>query len=645
MVTIHAVVKARSNGRQFNPLEFIHEAPIWAQEGEVSIMKEKDADKNLLTKLSTASERDYEQQHNYVSNLKEKGETGFSLVATEAFVEGMRDSGYKSTATAIDEFIDNSIQAAATRIDIIYELDGGTIRNIAVIDDGHGMEPDMIRAAVVWGGTHRHNDRRGFGRFGFGLPSAAVSITKRYEVYSRTNGHGWHKVTIDLPEICNGRYRNKAGIVVAPPAEPAELPKFIKKFLDKRELTHGTIIFLDNPDRLSASFRKKAGFHKNMLEHIGLIYRKLLRNVPIYFNGDKVDPVDPLFLDPTARFYDVGNGVLAIGRDELSFDVKTADGSETGTVQLRFSLLPPPGFQRNKDGSLNKERLGVMQETDSYFIVNRAGRQIDLVRKAKFPKEAFNKTLVVYDRNWAVELEFDPVLDEDFGITVNKQQVAISDRMWSILQDQGVGAIVKSLWTDAEKMRKENKASVKPETEMKDSEAVMTEAEKFFTTPPTPSPEKEEKANERIIEEAKKKAKISGKPETEHVKELAEEVHQRPYKVEYEKRGAAAPFYRMELFGARRNLFINTDHSFFLKLYAAESSTPRVKSSLELLLFVLGSCEVEAGGDRELFYQSERAEWSKRLNVTLNLFDRKEPSEVEDEANEFGNGKDVSVAN
>ncbi len=208
-----------------------------------------------------------------------------------------------------------------------------------------------------------------------------------------------------------------------------------------------------------------------------------------------------------------------------------------------------------------------------------------------------------------------------------------------------MGAIVKSLWTDAEKMRKENKASVKPETEMKDSEAVMTEAEKFFTTPPTPSPEKEEKANERIIEEAKKKAKISGKPETEHVKELAEEVHQRPYKVEYEKRGAAAPFYRMELFGARRNLFINTDHSFFLKLYAAESSTPRVKSSLELLLFVLGSCEVEAGGDRELFYQSERAEWSKRLNVTLNLFDRKEPSEVEDEANEFGNGKDVSVAN
>jgi len=44
-------------------------------------------------------------------------------------------------------------------------------------------------------------------------------------------------------------------------------------------------------------------------------------------------------LDPSARFYDVGNGVLAIGREELAFDVKTADGSQTGKIKVRFSLL------------------------------------------------------------------------------------------------------------------------------------------------------------------------------------------------------------------------------------------------------------------------------------------------------------------
>ena len=33
----------------------------------------------------------------------------------------MRDSGYKSTGTAIDELVDNSIQAGAQRVDVIFE--------------------------------------------------------------------------------------------------------------------------------------------------------------------------------------------------------------------------------------------------------------------------------------------------------------------------------------------------------------------------------------------------------------------------------------------------------------------------------------------------------------------------------------------
>ena len=623
------------------------EAQIRAQEGMETMLNQTNQNSDDLNGVATSSERDYAQQHRYVEELKKRGEAGFSLVATEAFVEGMRDSGYKSTGTAIDEFIDNSIQAAATRIDIAYEVRGNDIKNIAVIDDGHGMEPDMIRAAVVWGGTHRHNNRKGFGRFGFGLPSAAVSITKQYEVYSRTDGHGWHKVTIDLPEICGGtKYRNEQGVVVAPPAIATELPEFVKEYLGGRKLDHGTVIFIREPDRLSSGFKKKSGFHNNLMEHIGLIYRNLLRSTPIYLNGKKIEPVDPLFLDPMARYYDVGNDVTAIGRDELALSVKTADSTKTGMIKFRFSLLPPPGFQRNQDGSLHKGRFSIMNDTESYFIVNRAGRQIDLVRKAKFADDNFNKVILNYDRNWAVELDFDPVLDEDFGITVNKQQVSISDRVWDILQDQGVGAMIKSLWSDAEKMRKEKRAATpKPGEEIKDSEAVMTEAEKFFTTPSKSSPEKEEKAKVKVIEEAKRKSKESGRPETEHIKELAEEIHKRPYKIEYENRGAAAPFYRTELFGARLNLYINKDHSFFIKLYAADGSSPRLRSALEVLLFVLGYCEAKSSGDRELFYQSERAEWSKRLNVTLNLLDRKEPTEAAEEAAEFADEKNVNTMN
>ena len=611
------------------------DAPIRAQEGGKAMKKDVQKEKEgSVEALRTFSEKDYEKQHTYVENLKKKGDVGFSLVATETFVESMRDSGYKTTATAIEELIDNSIQAAATRIDVLYEIDGKDIASIAVIDDGHGMEPDMIRASVLWGGTHRANDRKGFGRFGFGLPSAAVSMSKRYEVYSRTDGNGWHRVVIDLPEIVAGKYRNDLGIVVAPPSVKADLPDTIKKSLGKRDLTHGTVIHILSPDRLTSGYRKQTLFHRNMMEQLGLIYRHSLRNCPIYFNGEKVQPVDPLFLDPNALHYDVGNGVLAEGRDELRLEVKTSDGEATGKIIVRFSMLTPPNFQRNEDGTENKARMGIMKDTHAYFIVTRAGRQIDLIRNTNFPKDDFNKVLVNYDRNWAVELEFDPMLDEDFGITVNKQQVTISDRMWAILQDQGVAAMVKSLWTDCEKMRKKAKADAEPADKTKASESTMSEAEKFFTKSARPAPEKETKAKERVYDEAKKKAKETGRPEEDHVKEFAHEIHERPYKVLFEHR-EGAPFYRLALFGSQRQLYINTAHKFYMNLYAGDGSTPRIKSSLELLLFVLGTCEAEATGDIELFYQSERAEWSKRLNVALSVLDRKEPTEEAEEAAEF----------
>ena len=38
---------------------------------------------------------------------------------------------------------------------------------------------------------------------------------------------------------------------------------------------------------------------------------------------------------------------------------------------------------------------------------------------------------------------------------------------------------------------------------------------------------------------------------------------------------------------------------------------------LELLLFVLGDCELDSNDERQLFYETERAEWSKVLNVAL----------------------------
>src|SRR5262249_21668063 len=143
----------------------------------------------------------------------------------------------------------------------VLKTEGGQheLGTIAVIDNGHGMEPEMIRAAVLWGGTHRQNDRSGLGRFGFGLPSAAVSITRRFEVYSKVKGGEWHCVRVDLDDICTGKHTNEDGLVIAPGTAKAKLPDWVSKALGKRSLDQGTVVLLINPDRLSTGFRKPNG--------------------------------------------------------------------------------------------------------------------------------------------------------------------------------------------------------------------------------------------------------------------------------------------------------------------------------------------------------------------------------------------------
>jgi Histidine kinase-, DNA gyrase B-, and HSP90-like ATPase len=580
---------------------------------------------------------DLESQHAYVEQISREGERGYALIAANTFVQGMRDSGYKSTATAIDEFGDNSYQSGANRVDVVYSTTdkGQTIDAIAVIDDGHGMEPGMIRAAVLWGGTHRFNDRSGFGRYGFGLPSAAVSITQEYEVFSKVEGGEWHKVCINLNEIAEGNLTNKSGLILAPEPIKATLPKFVSEALGERELKSGTVIHLVAPDRLTSGFRRPVSFEQKMLEHLGLVYRGILRLCQIFVNGKRVEPVDPLFLDPNGRYYDVDNGRKAEAQPSTEFKFANSRGEE-GTVRLRFSYMNPL-FQRAADGKTLKTRMGIMKENNAYMIVTRAGRQIDLVTRTHFSKPADNITIINYDRNWAIELDFDPVLDEEFGITVNKQQVTLSERIWQKLADEKVPVIVKALRS---RFKKETD-DLKEETErQRASEEVMKEAAKFSTRPRNkPSDKKQERARQNARSEAKKKAEQTREPEQLVMQGLLEEYSARPFVIEFESL-EGAPFYRVEQYGPQVRVWINRRHRFYTDIYS--SADARLRSALELLLFTLGTCEVESEGDRELFYSVERTEWSRRLETVLALLDRH--ASVEDAGSAAAEAEEVASA-
>jgi hypothetical protein len=99
-----------------------------------------------------------------------------------------RGSGYKGTASAISELVDNSIQAGATRIALTIAAktsdDEDSSIEVSVLDNGCGMDAATLPQALRFGGSSRFGDRRGLGRYAMGLPNASLSQAKRVTVFT-----------------------------------------------------------------------------------------------------------------------------------------------------------------------------------------------------------------------------------------------------------------------------------------------------------------------------------------------------------------------------------------------------------------------------------------------------------------------------
>lgn len=573
-----------------------------------------------------------DRQKKYVEAQKKKGYTP-DIVFGAAFLRGMRDLGYKSPAWALAEILDNSFQAGAKTASVRFGFDPGNVSQakpnlIAIVDDGNGMIPEMISYAVRWGGTDREDDRHGFGRFGFGLPSSAVSLSKKYTVYSKIPKQDWHAVTVDIEELAKASGDPKKTDQLLS-SKPAKLPAWImkinevidgKEVLNTSKLESGTVIVLEDLDRL----RKLPGWittkflKEKLLQNFGVIYRHWIPESRIIVDSVPVQPVDPLFLMEHARHFDE-TPVHAKKVDTRTFEVENEQG-EKGTVTIRASFLPP-NFQKvdptkfGRGGKLNK-RHDVMKAYNGLQICRNL-RQIDCIQP---PWTKFQ----TYDYNIKIEINFDPELDDFFGVTTSKQQIVIDEQMWDKLKNSGKNA--GDLYNLIEDMRKqfkefekeidaksENQATLE---EPRKSAVAMEETEKFKTPLVRPTSVQEEESQRQLEREVTKRVGTTGKPQEEVLKELLEETRKRRWEVEFAA-VPEGPFYRPQRLGEQKRIIINTDHPFYTKLYALPSAAKDVKAALEVLLFVIAERELDSTGDAEIFYKSERQKWSERLRHAL----------------------------
>lgn len=87
-------------------------------------------------------------------------------------LESLRNSDF-DTLSAIGEVIDNSIEAKTKKIHIsldikIQDRKRELLKEIALGDDGYGMDRNVLHRCLQLGYSTTYNERTGIGRFGVG---------------------------------------------------------------------------------------------------------------------------------------------------------------------------------------------------------------------------------------------------------------------------------------------------------------------------------------------------------------------------------------------------------------------------------------------------------------------------------------------
>lgn len=331
------------------------------------------------------------------------------LVDSSRFIISTRETGYRSTATALAELVDNALQANAGRIDVLIvpsEAAEPGLR-LAVRDDGVGIRPEYLPSALQFGGSHRFGDRSGPGRFGMGLPNSSLSQARRVDVYSWVQPGETYHTHLDLDMAIS------AGASGIPPARPARLPRWASC-----RSPHGTVVIWSRCDRVAS--RRPNALVSLLTQEFGRIYRYALwSGVRMTVAGSRVRPRDPLFVRPprgVPRAQPLGTG--------LRYEVRVPGSEATSFVSVRFSELPIVAWQQRTVDE--RRRAGVIG--GGGVSVVRAGREIDYGWHLMGGKRREN-----YDDWWRCEIAFDPALDEHFGVTHSKQGIRPTTQLMDLL--------------------------------------------------------------------------------------------------------------------------------------------------------------------------------------------------------------------
>jgi hypothetical protein len=609
-------------------------------------------------------------------DLNPSASGGFRLhdiVPTHLAIKAMRDNGYKNAAYALAELMDNAIQAgarhvellAAERRDVVRQRERSRLQQIAVLDDGSGMDAATLRLALQFGNGTRLDpkDHDGIGRFGMGLPSASISQCKRVDVWSWQDGASNALHThLDLDAIAAGR-------MVEVPQPTTEAIPSLWRAASRRWAKSGTLVVWNDLDRLA--WRSARALFDNSELVVGRMYRKFLdascpeeKRVAIRFfafdldhpsepgREDRALPNDPGYLMARTScpapfdkepMFALHHGCLS---DAVVF--RGAKHPYTITVSVAREEARVP-FGRNAGatphGKHAAKNVGVS--------LVRAERELELDTSWTIGYDPI-------ERWWGIEIAFPPALDELFGVTNNKQAAVNLHQITNadLFEDEEFDTaqlaqmredgdprlpirdisqhIRKTLTQIREQLRQQTKNIERREDrQARHEEASSTLSPEQHATDVTRQRQDEGErgasdADERRPPEERKAAieefaLAEGVP-AELAHEMAEDLvgSQRKFEFVEARLDSSAAFFSVELRGGVLFVKLNTTHPAYAHLIevldasAAEASEAdlrdrltRARDGLKLLLMAWARYEDETEGRQRERLQDIRNQWGR----------------------------------
>jgi hypothetical protein len=524
--------------------------------------------------------------------------TNLPIIPAHTAIKTFRENGYKDTASAISELIDNSIDAKAKNIQILVfektliksNRQTNQITEIVVVDDGIGMNEEVLMTSLQFGNGTKSDSTEELGKFGIGLPNASVSQCKRVEVYSWRNSKYLYTY-LDINENEKKKQQNINEI------QEKNLPDHISKEIKKSN--SGTAIIWSECDKLDIV--RGETLYKRMSKKLCRVFRHYLdqkssfkSKVRITYKvvgGDfeeELLPNDPLYLASPNNVPGYENeSIMELksddndpreGKIEVAFINPKTNKPDKSDVLFRFSFIKDEIWKKETDKQSPfqnnlKSNLGIS------FV--RGGREID------FGNFGYFVSYELKDRYWGCEIRFNPVLDFVFGVSNDKQGVRNmgpvdpETRREDDISEEDIKnspnlrvrveitkrfehfrkMYMAKLAAKAEGSRGRQKRSPSIADRIFKNRNIVTRSQILGQT------KTQQQIDQEIKEKYKKIAENEGKTLTEkQLNELVEKNKKLEVNIDFSS-WLGSQFFSTEIIGKTAQIYINQEHKFYTKLY------------------------------------------------------------------------------